>query len=367
MQTFCVHVQNLAGDAITYHVANDASVGDLKHLISERIGVTIGRQRLILQTGDRHSELADATCALAACGVAHDSALHLFVDDRGLQDLVFERAAGSKGNGELQFSSPEGLCLHGDVLFVSDWGGHCVQALRAADLSFLFRMGSEGSGNGQLRKPRGVCAAGNLVFVADYDNRRVAVFSAIDGSFVQCSAEFIGRPFGICASASGEWLCVAVNSNRVHVLHVPTLELVRSIGCTAGDGGAARFDWPRGLGFSPDDELLFVADMSAHCVRVIRFADGTDVRRIGSNGNGLAQFSNPRDVRVSGAHLLVADYGNHRVQILTLDGEHVRTIGGKRGSGGGEFYEPSALCVSPAGDRLYVLEEGGNRVQLFSL
>ena len=125
--------------------------------------------------------------------------------------------------------------------------------------------------------------------------------------------------------------------------------------------------------FSADDELLYVTEWGNHRVQVLRFADGAHVRMIGSKGKRDAQFSCPYDVCVCGAFVLVADCENQRVQVLTLEGEHVRTIasGGAKGraaAAGGQLNlnTPSAVCVTPAGHCLFVVERNCNRVRCFS-
>ena len=357
-----MHVQNLAGDTTAYHLPEDATVADLKGLVRERTGSPARLQRLIL-SGDTNQELADSTCTLAACGVENGATLHLFVNDKLPFDFQFERAVGSYGSDVTQFDEPVGVCVLNDTVFVSDNNNHRVQALHAVTLEHLFSFGNAV----QLDHPRGICSSGDHVFVADPFNRRIQTFRAVDGEFV-CSMPLPGRPFGVCASSTGEWLCVSESdSHSIHVLRASNGTLVRSIGSGPG-GGEAQFHSPCGLSLSPEDELLFVADLSNHRIKVLRFADGAPVRTIGGSlGNVAGYFAFPTDVRVSasGEHLLVGDLRNHRVQVLTLDGVHVRTLGSS-GSGEGQFSGPSALCESPAADRLYVLDEGNARLLVFS-
>ena len=360
-----VNVQNLAGGASAYRVPASAIVADLKRCVAERLGVAARRVRLILPSVVGASADLDDAATLAASGVTDGMTLHVFVEDRVPCDFACERVVGSQGSGTLQFSNPLGVCLSpsGAVLLVSDSCHHRVQALRVVDLAHLYCFGSEGSGPGQLQYPCGVCASGDFVHIADHMNKRVSAF-LLDGTFVRCSSRLPGRPTGICVSASGEWLCVADDDrHRVHVLRAEDLALMRSIG-TEGSG-AAQFSHPRGVCLSPDDTLVFVADQGNHRVQVLRFLDGAHVRSIGSIGSGPAQFIFPYDVCVAGAHFIVADHNNHRVQVLTLEGVHVRTIG-HEGVDAGQFNMPSALCVSAALDLLCIVEERGHRVQLFS-
>ena len=149
----------------------------------------------------------------------------------------------------------------------SDYGNHRIVALRASDLEFLFSFGTYGSGDGQLSNPRFICTSGDLVICADKGNKRVQTFHATDGAHVRTSHTLPGSPNGICASRSGEWLCVSDSDlHLVHVLRAADLKLVRSIGTKGSD--PAQFKYPRGLSFSDDDVLLYCCDGGNHRVQV---------------------------------------------------------------------------------------------------
>ena len=64
------------------------------------------------------------------------------------------------------------------------------------------------------------------------------------------------------------------------------------------------------------------------------------------------------------AAICVADWGNHRVQTFSSDGEVRLTIGSK-GSERGQFKRPTGVAVDLHGD-IYVADWGNNRVQLFN-
>ena len=88
------------------------------------------------------------------------------------------------------------------------------------------------------------------------------------------------------------------------------------------------------------------------------------LRTIGSKGSGAGQFNEPRGVAFDSAgHIIVADYGNHRVQVLRYsDGSHVRTIGSE-GSGNGQFDVPYGVLIDSQG-RIIVSECGNHRMQV---
>jgi DNA-binding beta-propeller fold protein YncE len=65
----------------------------------------------------------------------------------------------------------------------------------------------------------------------------------------------------------------------------------------------------------------------------------------------------------SRGHIIVSDFGNHRVQVFTAEGTYLRTIG-KEGKNPGEFRCPVGLALDKY-DNLYVTDMGNNRVQVF--
>ena len=56
--------------------------------------------------------------------------------------------------------------------------------------------------------------------------------------------------------------------------------------------------------------------------------------------------------------MFVAEYGNYRISVFTLDGQLIRTIG-SQGSGPGQFSEPCAVAFAP--------DEDGNMYVYYSL
>ena len=85
-----------------------------------------------------------------------------------------------------------------------------------------------------------------------------------------------------------------------------------------------RIGAPGGIriwGDSPVGELLLVADTDNN--RIVAFdAAGNECFRVGSKGSLPGEFTNPQDVWVNddGTELVVADFGNGRVQIFSLEG-----------------------------------------------
>lgn len=97
--------------------------------------------------------------------------------------------------------------------------------------------------------------------------------------------------------------------------------------------------------------------------------DGTWVRDFGSKGSGNGQLLYPEScVYDRESYLWVADTGNNRVVKFDLKGNFVMNVG-RAGSGNGEFKEPCEVAVDfykEQGNKLYVLDRGNKRVQVFT-
>ena len=90
-------------------------------------------------------------------------------------------------------------------------------------------------------------------------------------------------------------------------------------------------------------------------------SDGTLVRQIGAG-----HLSLPYGVTVHNKHVFVAEYGNHRISVFTLDGQLIRTIG-SYGSGPGQFRGPCSVAFAPDEDgKMYVADYGNSRIQVFN-
>lgn len=172
--------------------------------------------------------------------------------------------------------------------------------------------------------------------------------------------------------------------------------------------GDTALKQPTGLALSPDDRYLYVACASAS--RVVRYdlqkgsasvvanadgqspgapfgvttdADGnlyvSDLRSgvfaYSPEGKFLRKYTealvHPTGVAVDSRRRLLYAVsgtireggGDHRVEVFSLDGRHLRTIG-TRGSGGGQFNYPVGLAVSKDGN-LFVVDMLNFRVQEF--
>ena len=122
---------------------------------------------------------------------------------------------------------------------------------------------------------------------------------------------------------------------------------------------------PRGIAVNSKG-LLAVADDKKHCILIFD-KEGKFVKKLGCYGNIAGQLNYPLDViYLNDDNILVADQFNHRIQQFNVQtGNSVKSFG-KKGARDGEFYSPVSLCMDGKG-RVIVAEFRNNRVQVISV
>ena len=160
-----------------------------------------------------------------------------------------------------------------------------------------------------------------------------------------------GGPWGIAVAPNGHTFIADYTNHQIHVFDEQR-KYIRSF----GQPGSGNEQLMRPVGIAVDaNVLVYVANNNNHHIEVFR--DGTFVNQFG-------QLGYPWNVTINNGKLYVADCGNHRIAIFTLEGQLIRTIG-SRGSGPGQFNRPSAVAFSPDGD-MYVADRNNHRIQVFN-
>ena len=203
------------------------------------------------------------------------------------------------------------------LTFVADVEKHCIQVLRA-DGKHVRRFGAFGKEPGQFNALQGIVVDRMemrvIIYVADTYNHRIQVF-------------------------------------EVQSPDASDFRLVRIIGDFGKEDGF--FNYPVGLTLDRETNSLIVADTGNDRIQILS-TDGEHRKTFGllgkheTNSDGVPLFKLPHDVAVIARKIYVTDLGNHRIQVLTMDGQHVRSLG-SHGTKTGMFVNPRRLMQGHAG------------------
>jgi hypothetical protein len=245
--------------------------------------------------------------------------------------------------------------------------------------------------NAMLKLPDG------RVLVADSGNNRIRMLSADlqqvstvagdggwghrDGGAVQ--AQF-HSPNGLALLPDGRVLVVDKNNHRIRMLsanlqQVSTVTGDGEVGHRDGAAAQAQFNMPDTLALLPDGRVL-VADHWNHRIRMLS-ADLQQVSTVAGDGEvghrdgavAQAQFRYPTGFALlPDSRVLVADWRNQRVRVLSADLQQVSTVAGdgERGHRDGaaaqaQFHYPQGLALLPDG-RVLVVDCWNQRIRVLS-
>ena len=226
-----------------------------------------------------------------------DHCIHVY-DSSGKKKTTI----GSNGSGELQFESPYGIVISGEVVYVAEYGGHRIHKLTTGG-EFLGTFGQRGSDVGQFNVPHGInISPEGKVYVADYGNSRIQVFhsdwtlSHIIDEKVSGDGSFTCL-YGIAFDISGDVHVTGYNSNSVTVF-TPSGQFVRKYDQT-------YLSNPIGIAIDSAGYSLVVKNFSAS----LSIYDPS-----GRFIHSIEGFIMPWDVSVSpDGSVWVADHGNNRL------------------------------------------------------
>jgi DNA-binding beta-propeller fold protein YncE len=182
--------------------------------------------------------------------------------------------------------------------------------------------GGRGAARGQFASARGVALDGQgNIYVADTGNARIQKFSP-SGEFL-LSIGSAGSGLGQLREPSG----VAVDSEgNVYVTDSVNQQLIKfdaDGGVVAQWGGPPPgFYGPRDVAIGPQG-YLYVVDQGRTRV-VVMDRNGNTITEWGKKGTGVGEFDDPTGVAVGGESVYIADLRNGRVQVFNLEGKFIR-------------------------------------------
>jgi tripartite motif-containing protein 2/3 len=171
-----------------------------------------------------------------------------------------------------------------------------------------------------------------------------------------------------------------LNGYRIKISNIRTRALV----CKFSEfgQGEGQLKYPTGVAVTSESSFVIVADYSNHRVQVLRLVVGADnisahlefVRSLGSGrGSAEGKLCFPYRVALLQSNggqqdtVLVTERDNHRVSQFALDGTFIGIFAGtgKRGSGDGEFHCPRGITVLGSSGGVAAADRSNHRVQIF--
>jgi len=192
-------------------------------------------------------------------------------------------------------------------------------------------------------------------FTSQVKKRELVVVGNLDLKFFQENE--IQRLFGIVFNIEGN---IVVTDNHGHFVYVFDKEgrCLRKIGGLGTNSG--QFHFPNGVSFLNDDEIL-IADFGNHRIQHLNIKTGTVVKTFGKRGAGNGEFQNPIDVCLDDeGRIVVAEWGNNRIQVISKEGK-THSIFGDSGS---EKLNDPIGCI-PFKNMIFVSDRDNNCVKAF--
>jgi len=262
------------------------------------------------------------------------------------------------------FNAPRGVAVAKDgTVAVSDTYNWRIQTFTATGAP-IKEWGRRGRGAYQFNYARMVSSnpVTNDWIITDTDNGRIVAYTK-DGTYKWASgtsgagAGQLRNPQSVAVAANGTIYVADSNNKRVQVLS-STGAFQRTI------GGAAQFSYPKGIAVDPKDQSIWVADSAkaqiTHWSAAGAYLGALKIPR----GTADNQLSSPFGIAVDAERVYVADVPVHKVKVWTKAGAFVTKIA-QRGYTTGKLFQPAQLTIQS--DRLYVAEEGNERVSVFRL
>ena len=231
----------------------------------------------------------------------------------------------------------------------------------------------------QFANPVNVAYRDHRLYVADFDGGKIRVIDLVtyETSTLISQTNF-QRPFALAFGADDTLYASTDNDeNGTHSLMTGTIWRIPP-GAHSAAVVASGIGRPRGLAVLPDGRLA-VSDYVHHVVELADPATGNVSLLAGAwdtpgttDATGAdARFAIPYGLAVrSDGALVIADYGNHRIRLLTLDGITTTIAGSAPGFADGEpsaalFRHPQAVAIAANGD-IYVTDSDNFRVRLIA-
>ena len=221
--------------------------------------------------------------------------------------------------------------------------------------------------NQTLQKPTGVAVSSKgLIAIADYEKKSILIFDK-ENNIVQQVGDGKGEspgqlllgPDDVKFINDDEILVVDHNGHRLQKFNLHSEKLSNTFGRSGT--GEGEFQHPVSVCMDGKGNII-VADYSNNRVQVLT-RDGVPMFKFGDSG--LEKLKNPVGCVCYKNMFIVADSGNSCLKIFNSSGKFLRKIG-EKGNEDGQFLTPYGVCVDQHGNILVSDKESGH-VQQFTI
>jgi sugar lactone lactonase YvrE len=279
---------------------------------------------------------------------------------------------------QAQFSNPVNVAYRDGRLYVADFDNNKVRVIDLATYETSTLIDQPG-----FQRPFGLAFAADGTLYVSTDNDENGRHSSMTGAIWRIPpgsrtatliVSGIGRPRGLAVLQDGR-LAAADYVHHVVELVDPSTGVVSPLagawdvsGMTNARGTQARFAAPYGIAARSDGALV-VADYDNHALRLVTLDGtattlaGTGVRGFRDGDRAAAMFQRPQAVAIAAnGDIFVADSDNFRIRRIV--GATVQTIAGDGTAGyrdsddplHSQLYGLEGLTVMPDGSMVYVAD-----------
>jgi len=274
--------------------------------------------------------------------------------DLGLRESFFRKVRDFfTGSDDRRMTRPYAVAVNDKMIVVADPGLAVVHVFNTSRKTY--RKLDRG-GDIQFSSPIGVALGDDRLFVADSELNKVFV---LDSRFkLLFTLDGFKRPTSLAVDPVERRLYVAdTQAHEVKVFDLNGKALFK-----IGERGNqdAQFNFPSHLTFA--DGRLLVNDTMNFRIQIFS-PDGEHLQTFGKHGDSSGYFVQPKGVAIdSEGHIYVADAMANQVQIFDTDGIFLLGFGAG-GKGPGAFQMPAGLAIW--NDMIYVTDSFNRRVQIF--
>jgi thiol-disulfide isomerase/thioredoxin len=304
--------------------------------------------------------------------VLADSARNrLFIADTGHNRIVQTDLEGGSavviGNGaegfvdgdyaRAQFNRPQGMCLDGETLYVADTENHAIRAVKLKE--------------GKVSTVAGVGTQNARIFAPGNSGRASTTQLCSPWDLIQLSGD---KAIYVAMAGPHQIWKLDVEADKITVFAGSGYENIED-----GPTGSARFAQPSGL--ATDGQNIFVADSEVSGIRVItNIQRGNPVVRTIA-GRGLFIFGDQdgigQSVRLQHClglaygndFLFIADTYNNRIKVCNPQKRAIKVLVGSHTAGDSDkppkFYEPGGLSFADM--HLYVADTNNHKIKVVDI